>query len=102
MSEQDDREASNEEQRQESFASEGRCRTHGMTVCEECAYDRGFLDGLRKGESGRDDVLGLLRNTRMEHGLCYPRERRACTHCNSREQLEKIVIAWKGHKVYAT
>lgn len=55
---------------------------------------------LREAVAERDNVLGLLRNTRMEHGLCYPRERRACTHCHSREELEKIVIAWKGHKLY--
>lgn len=35
-------------------------------------------------------VMDLLRNTKMEHGLCDPRERRACSHCNAVEELDKI------------
>lgn len=44
----------------------------------------------------REHILGLLRNTKMEHGICKPRSRKACTACNSQDELDKIVAGWKG------
>lgn len=41
-------------------------------------------------------VMALLQNTRMEHGLCQPRERRACTHCNAVDDLNKLMEEYKG------
>lgn len=44
-------------------------------------------------------VMSLLRSTRMEHGLCQPRERRACTHCNAVDDLNKMVDEYKGARI---
>lgn len=44
-------------------------------------------------------VMGLLRNTQMEHGTCQPRDRRACTHCNAADDLKKIVAEYKGQPI---
>lgn len=58
---------------------------------------------LRKdAERYRDDareyhrVMGWLRATKMQHGLCQPRERRACTHCNAVDNLEDAITAYRG------
>src|SRR5277367_4996395 len=44
-------------------------------------------------------IMGLLRNTKMPHGLCEPRERKACTHCNAVEELEQVIAKYKGARV---
>ena len=44
-------------------------------------------------------VMSLLRNTKMAHGLCEPRERKACTHCNAVEELDKLIAEYKGARV---
>lgn len=41
-------------------------------------------------------VMDLLRRTRMEHGLCQPRSRRACSHCNAVDDLKVMVDEYKG------
>ena len=58
---------------------------------------------LRKdAERYRDDardyhrVMGWLRATKMQHGQCQPRERRACTHCNAVDNLEAAITAYRG------
>lgn len=44
-------------------------------------------------------VMSLLQAMQMEHGLCEPRSRRACTHCNAKDDLDALVKAYKGHPV---
>ena len=44
-------------------------------------------------------VMGLLQNTKMPHGLCEPRERKACTHCNAVEELDKLIAEYKGARI---
>ena len=41
-------------------------------------------------------VMHLLRDAKMDHGLCQPRERRACTRCNALDDIEKIISEYKG------
>lgn len=41
-------------------------------------------------------VMSLLSNLQMPHGTCRPRERRACTHCNARDDLDKMLAEYKG------
>lgn len=43
-----------------------------------------------------EHVLGLLRDTKMKHGTCQPRSRKACTACDAQEILDQIVKDWKG------
>ena len=44
-------------------------------------------------------VMGLLKGTKMKHGLCKPRERRACTNCNAVEALDKMLAEYRGAPV---
>lgn len=46
-------------------------------------------------------VMSLLRSSKMQHGLCKPRERRACTACNAQEKLDKLVAEYKGAPIRA-
>lgn len=41
-------------------------------------------------------VMDLLRRARMEHGLCQPRSRRACSHCNAVDDIKVLVDEYKG------
>jgi hypothetical protein len=44
-------------------------------------------------------LMALLRNTKMKHGLCKPRERRACTHCNALDDIEAMIKEYRGAPV---
>lgn len=44
-------------------------------------------------------VMGLLRDMQKEHGTCQPRERRACTHCNAKDDLDKLLAEYKGQPI---
>lgn len=41
-------------------------------------------------------VMGLLRDMQMEHGLCKPRSRMACTACNAKDELDRLLAEYKG------
>lgn len=47
-----------------------------------------------------DRVISLLKNIRLPHGTCNPRSRKACTNCNSREELDAIVDSWSGARLH--
>lgn len=44
----------------------------------------------------KEHILTLLRDSRIAHGTCLPRSRRACTACSAKEALDKILKEWKG------
>lgn len=44
-------------------------------------------------------VMSLLKNTKLPHGLCQPREKRACTNCNAREKLNELIENYKGRPI---
>ncbi len=46
-----------------------------------------------------DRVMNLLACLKMEHGLCDPRERRACTNCNAIDDLNTMLAEYKGPHV---
>lgn len=54
---------------------------------------------LRADSDAYHRVMSLLRNTQMDHGLCQPRERRACTHCNAQDELNELVKRYKGRPI---
>lgn len=54
------------------------------------------LETLKEERRKKEHILGLLRDTKMKHGTCQPRSRKACTACNAQEDLDKIVEEWKG------
>lgn len=46
-------------------------------------------------------VMRCLRAMRRsQHGLCEPRERKACTICNAKDELEQIIQEYKGAPIY--
>lgn len=65
------------------------------------------IDALeRQVEDYRPDALSYhlvmqhLQNMQMKHGLCEPRSRLACTHCNSKDALAGLVSNYNGPKIY--
>lgn len=78
--------------------------------CEEIAANNQDLYGslsritteatrLQKVEQQFHEVMGALRRTKMEHGLCEPVERNACTHCAAQRKLDKMLAEYKGPRV---
>jgi len=62
-------------------------------------------DALRRRVEEADlfhDVMRCLQDMRTEHGLCQPRERRACTNCNAWDRLEEIIRAYRGPRAIAS
>lgn len=53
-------------------------------------------DGI---EQKYNDVMSALKRSKMEHGLCEPVERHACTACAAIRRLEKHLAEWKGPRV---
>lgn len=51
---------------------------------------------LEDERAKREHLLGLIRNTKLQHGTCQPRSRKACTACNSQEELDQILKDWNG------
>ena len=44
-------------------------------------------------------IMQLYEATKMEHGTCQPRERKACTACNAKDELDQLLADWKGPKI---
>lgn len=66
-------------------------------------YTRAIEQEAAQGiEGDYHRVMSLLQSTKMEHGLCKPRERRACTACNACDDLDKMIDEYKGPKVVAS
>lgn len=53
-------------------------------------------DGI---EQKYNDVMSALKRSKMQHGLCEPVERQACTACAAIRKLEKYLSEWKGPRV---
>lgn len=41
-------------------------------------------------------IMELLRASKQEHGLCSPRERKACAACNAQDTIDHLVGEYKG------
>jgi len=44
-------------------------------------------------------LMELYKKTKMDHGLCEPVERKACTNCAARRELDRLLSEWKGPRV---
>lgn len=40
-------------------------------------------------------LLALLIDTTRPHGLCEPRNRHACLHCNAQDEIDRIVSSYQ-------
>lgn len=45
------------------------------------------------------EVMEALKRSRMDHGLCKPVERHACTACAAQRKLDDLIVAYKGPKI---
>jgi hypothetical protein len=46
-------------------------------------------------------VMRLIKQSRSKaHGMCEPRESRACTTCNAKDDLEVLIEAYRGERIY--
>jgi hypothetical protein len=57
------------------------------------------LSALKEDAASYHKLMGLFAATRMEHGTCQPRARRACTHCNAVDDIAAMVKAYAGPMV---
>lgn len=58
---------------------------------------RAEYEALQKAAGQYYRVMDLLRDSmHMKHGLCEPRERRACTRCNATDDLATMVSEYRG------
>ena len=60
------------------------------------------LNRVQPYEHQFHEVMGALRRTKMEHGLCEPVERNACTHCAAQRKLDKMLAEYKGPRIVLT
>lgn len=76
---------------------------HGLgncvPICDRCCGSGIEPAAVTRYEALYNRVMSLLRNTKMPHGLCEPRERKACTHCNAEEELDKMLSEYKGARI---
>jgi hypothetical protein len=67
---------------------------------DELAFRAGLCAVVLEAESAGWDayhrLMSLLRDAQLPHGKCQPRSRRACTHCNAREEIDEMVKGYKG------
>ena len=44
-------------------------------------------------------IMNLLVAAKMDHGTCLPVERRACTACAAKRDIEKLVLEYPGPRI---
>lgn len=71
--------------------------TREMTVLQNAVV--AGIGHLANSQQQYHQVMGLLRDMQMEHGTCQPRERRACTACNAKDDLDKLLAEYKGQPI---
>lgn len=57
------------------------------------------LNRVQPYEGQFHNVMDALRRTKMEHGLCEPVKRNACTHCAGQRKLDKMLAEYKGPRI---
>lgn len=81
----------------------------GAAPCKDC----GFVNfkcrcaaqpaepvAIAEGDAFRyHKAMHCLLNMQMQHGLCEPRSRKACTHCNAKDRLDAMIAEYRGPMV---
>lgn len=57
------------------------------------------LDFQRKDAQRYHEAMTALKRSKMEHGLCEPVERHACTACAAIRTLERMASEYKGSRI---
>ncbi len=79
----------------ERLANNDNCAAFGVAyseLVEKCEAATGF-------ELKYADVMAALKRSKMEHGLCEPVERNACTACAAQRKLDEHLANWKGARI---
>lgn len=79
-------------------------KTTLLESCEKALEERdakngqlqAVVDRLENTAQNYYKVMDLLQRTKMDHGLCKPRSRRACSHCNAVDDLEILTNEYLG------
>lgn len=75
---------------------------HNGDLADSCRRVMAEATRLQKVEQQFHEVMGAWRRTKMEHGLCEPKSRRACTRCMAEEKIEKALSEYKGPRITLT
>jgi hypothetical protein len=64
-------------------------------------YVEGILDMRERARDAQKyhKVMKCLLAMKRPHGICQPRERRACTACNAKDELDALLEHYKGQQV---
>ena len=88
--------------RQENAALIAKCTE--IAECNQDLADTARRLGHALEEAQREayayhEIMGALRRAKMEHGLCEPKERHACTRCEAERRIERMLSEYKGRRV---
>lgn len=74
----------------------------GLDHCEaELAETKARLAEAERDAEKYHVAMTAWKRTKMEHGLCQPRSRKACSHCNAVDELDAMLAAYKGRRITA-
>ncbi len=61
-----------------------------------------LLEEAERDAARYHEIMALVGDLQMEHGLCQPRARRACTRCNATDDLAALLQGYRGPRVVAS
>lgn len=67
--------------------------------CRQCDQLEAEVVRYRSDAHKYHEVMQALKRSKMQHGLCEPIERHACTACAALRKLESMVSDYKGPRV---
>lgn len=70
-----------------------------ITHEQEIEQLRARVADLTEDSQNYHRAMQCLSDMKMEHGLCQPRSRKACTNCNAADILEAMQSAYKGPRI---
>lgn len=60
-----------------------------------------FISAIETGDEADAvlrDIVELMADMRLRHGMCQPRSERSCTHCNAVDDLNELVDIYMAEK----
>jgi hypothetical protein len=70
-------------------------------LARELAECRARLEEAERNAVLYFDAMDAWKRTKMKHGLCEPRSRKACSHCNAVDALDAMLSKYKGRRIVA-
>ncbi len=66
----------------------------------DCDLTVSELRVLQEDAENYHRVMGWLQDMSQPHGLCSPRSRLACTHCNAKDGLAQLRQGYRGPRFF--